>query len=296
MEDTTLVIILMLLLLAGIMYWSLTYFINGNNSVKPIVDNTILDSKNSKPRSFRLGKGMNKVESLAKLSFDQNNGQLFTNTEYLSMGAMNMAYIGKTSWSYILAILFFMGLYSMSTYIAQPNIYALYGGGGLCLLTGLGITYLIKLKYTESVYEFIRFERKTGLVIFPIGNGDKHFSVGIEDVELYTSKVSSGKGVMHRVAFLAPKKFPKTMWWQKIYTVSFMPRTPESAQILWTEVNHYMDKTKPIPKGFYRNWQNLLEDRESTEEVKKETLTPELYAQAPFYDRKNGKYLDKEFW
>ncbi|GAA0813214.1 hypothetical protein GCM10009111_08280 [Colwellia asteriadis] len=146
------------------------------------------------------------------------------------------------------------------------------------------------------MYVSIRFERKTGLVIFPIGNGDKHFSVGIEDVELYTSKVSSSKGVMHRVAFLAPKKFPKTMWWQKIYTVSFMPRTPESAQILWTEVNHYMDKTKPIPKGFYRNWQNLLEDRESTEEVKKETLTPELYAQAPFYDRKNGKYLDKEFW
>lgn len=86
------------------------------------------------------------------------------------------------------------------------------------------------------------------------------------------------------------------MWWQKIYTVSFMPRTPESAQILWTEVNHYMDKSKPIPKGFYLNWQQVMEDPESDQKMKKETLTPELYAQAPFYDRKNGKYLDKEFW
>jgi hypothetical protein len=207
-----------------------------------------------------------------------------------------MGYIGTTSWSLPLILLFILGSMFMYSYTKTNDIYALYGGGAVCLFTSLCLAYLVRLKYTRSIFEFIRFERKTGLVIFPIGNGDKHFSVSIDDVELYTSKVSSGKGVRHRVAFLAPKKFPKSMWWQRLYTVNFLPRIPQMAQVLWTEVNHYMDKSRPIPKAFYQNWQELMDDRESTIEEKKQSLTPELYEQAPFYDKKNGRYLDKEFW
>ncbi len=287
---------IMILSLIGGMYWLFNFFGEGKDSVKPIIDNTILDDTNSKVRSFRIGKGMRKVEPLAELTYEQNNGQLYANPNYLSMGAMNMSYIGKTSWSVPLAIIFVASIGVMFSHFENPDVYALYGGGGLSLFTGLWLAYLVRLKYTCSIFEFIRFERKTGLVIFPIGNGDQHFSVSIDDVELYTSKVSSGKGVRHRVAFLAPKKFPKRMWWQRLYTVNFLPRTPQMAQVLWTEVNHYMDKSRPIPKAFYQNWQELMDDRESTIEEKKQSLTPELYEQAPFYDKKNGCYLDKEFW
>jgi len=277
-------------------YGLFTFFSGGDSTVKAIVDNTILVHENSKARSFKIGKGMTKVEPLTELDFQQNNGQLFANAEYLSMGAMNMSYISKTSWSIPLVIFFFSGLMFMFMHFKSPDLVALYGGAGVSLFTGLWFAYLVKVKYTESIYQFIRFERQTGLVIFPIGNGEKHFSVSIDDVELYTSKVSSGKGVMHRVAFLAPKKFPKTMWWQKLYTVNFRPRTPISAQTLWTEVNHYMDKSRPIPKAFYRNWQDLMDDTESSMEEKKSMLTAKLFEQAPFYDRKNNTYLDKEFW
>ncbi|WP_343815315.1 hypothetical protein [Colwellia asteriadis] len=72
---------------------------------------------------------MKKIEPLTEFSFEQNNGQLFTNPEYLSMGSMNMEYISKTSWAIPLTIAFCIGIALLISYPQTQKSFALYWGG-----------------------------------------------------------------------------------------------------------------------------------------------------------------------
>ncbi len=62
MSEDILIPLIAILVQLWAMYLIFNFFTGGRREVKPIIENIILDSSNSKLRSFRIGKSMNKVE------------------------------------------------------------------------------------------------------------------------------------------------------------------------------------------------------------------------------------------
>ena len=70
----------------------------------------------------------------------------------------------------------------------------------------------------------------------------------------------------------------------------------DSSVQLWSEIHRFMDTTQPIPSSFYKGWQETIESPYLDHQDHIQILGEDLVNQAPFYDLKNNRPLDKEFW
>ncbi len=268
---------------------------------KPIRD-ILLTEETAKARSFKIGKGMTKVEPLAITDNKSFYGELLNNGRCIDMLDINMGYFGKQALLIEGTLLTAAGAFFSlgSQNLRDPS--ALFWTGITCLVIGIPL-FIIGLRTHLQGFNMRStvFNRETGLVTFTIDKY-KTFSIPYQEVELYTGKLSSGKGVQHQVAYLAPKRYPKEIWWQKLYSTNFNFKNDYDKRVMWTEVQQFMDKTKPIPKAFYKNWQQAFNDNKLTAEVFAELVHPDIQSQAdlnscfPFYNDLNEEYIDKEFW
>ncbi|MEQ2354345.1 hypothetical protein [Pseudoalteromonas piscicida] len=264
---------------------------------RPIEETPLLKIEDSTPRDFNISKGMLKVSpavSTQTQPVQQNN--FFSSDKRVALGGTDFSRTGK------LANIVFA---YMASIIALLSIIFYFGSGDslyLWLTTGLLafalplFVYVYRVKHYTSEVLRVDFFRNTGLVTFPIGNNEGSFSLTLDEVELYIVKLSSGKGVMHNLAFLAPLRYPKTLKRQTLYSTDWEPKDMDSSVRLWSEIHRFMDTTQPIPSSFYKGWQETIESPYLDHEDHIQILGEDLVKQAPFYDLENDRPLDKVFW
>ncbi len=262
----------------------------------PIEETPLLKIEDSIPRDFNISKGMQKVDVNSKADFVLQDNDVLSSNQRIALGGADFARVGKLAnvvFAYMASI---FALVCLPVYLKESEPHILYLMIGLVVFASFVFYRVHRIKHHTSEVLRVDFFRNTGLVTFPIGNNEGSFSLTLDEVELYIVKVSSGKGVRHNLAFLAPLRYPKTLKRQTLYSTDWEPKDMDSSVQLWSEIHRFMDTTQPIPSSFYKGWQETIESPYLDHQDHIQILGEDLVKQAPFYDLKNNRPLDKVFW
>ncbi|KJZ03908.1 hypothetical protein [Pseudoalteromonas piscicida] len=263
---------------------------------RPIEETPLLKIEDSIPRDFNISKGMQKVDVNSKADFVLQDNDVLSSNQRIALGGADFARVGKLAnvvFAYMASI---FALVCLPVYLKESEPHILYLMIGLVVFASFVFYRVHRIKHHTSEVLRVDFFRNTGLVTFPIGNNEGSFSLTLDEVELYIVKVSSGKGVRHNLAFLAPLRYPKTLKRQTLYSTDWEPKDMDSSVQLWSEIHRFMDTTQPIPSSFYKGWQETIESPYLDHQDHIQILGEDLVKQAPFYDLKNNRPLDKVFW
>ncbi|NKC21331.1 hypothetical protein CWC29_021360 [Pseudoalteromonas sp. S4498] len=263
---------------------------------RPIEETPLLKIEYSIPRDFNISKGMQKVAVNSKADFVLQDNNVLSSNQRIALGGADFARAGKLAnivFAYMASI---FALVCLPVYLKESEPHILYLMIGLVVFASFVFYRVHRIKHYTSEVLRVDFFRNTGLVTFPIGNNEGSFSLTLDEVELYIVKVSSGKGVRHNLAFLAPLRYPKTLKRQTLYSTNWEPKDMDCSVQLWSEIHRFMDTTQPIPSSFYKGWQETLESPYLDHQDHIQILGEDLVKQAPFYDLKNNRPLDKVFW
>ncbi|CAM3615236.1 hypothetical protein [Pseudoalteromonas maricaloris] len=263
---------------------------------RPIEETPLLKIEDSIPRDFNISKGMQKVDVNSKADFVLQDNDVLSSNQRIALGGADFARVGKLAnvvFAYMASI---FALVCLPVYLKESEPHILYLMIGLVVFASFVFYRVHRIKHHTSEVLRVDFFRNTGLVTFPIGNNEGSFSLTLDEVELYIVKVSSGKGVRHNLAFLAPLRYPKTLKRQTLYSTDWEPKDMDSSVQLWSEIHRFMDTTQPIPSSFYKGWQETIESPYLDHQDHIQLLGEDLVKQAPFYDLKNNRPLDKVFW
>ncbi|PAX99007.1 hypothetical protein CKO50_23320 [Pseudoalteromonas sp. HM-SA03] len=263
---------------------------------RPIEETPLLKIEDSIPRDFNISKGMQKVAVNSKADFVLQDNDVLSSNQRIALGGADFARVGRLAnvvFAYMASI---FALVCLPVYLKESEPHILYLMIGLVVFASFVFYRVHRIKHYTSEVLRVDFFRNTGLVTFPIGNNEGSFSLTLDEVELYIVKVSSGKGVRHNLAFLAPLRYPKTLKRQTLYSTDWEPKDMDGSAQLWSEIHRFMDTTQPIPSSFYKGWQETLESPYLDHQDHIQILGEDLVKQAPFYDLKNNRPLDKVFW
>ncbi|MBH0052161.1 MULTISPECIES: hypothetical protein [unclassified Pseudoalteromonas] len=132
---------------------------------------------------------------------------------------------------------------------------------GQVLLLIIAFIYHRKAKIPRATS--VVFDRKTGNVNFPAFGGNPELVIPFEEVEMYRGSLGFSLGRGMPVTSLIPKKYPKHGKRDCQYIVAFADSYDQACN-LWTLLNEYMDKNKPIPYAMLPSVQYYLDKGCST--------------------------------
>ncbi|MBB1471243.1 hypothetical protein H5232_22900 [Pseudoalteromonas sp. SG41-5] len=132
---------------------------------------------------------------------------------------------------------------------------------GQVLLLIIAFIYHRKAKIPRATS--VVFDRKTGNVNFPAFGGNPELVIPFEEVELYRGSLGFSLGSGMPVDSLIPKKYPKHGKRDCQYIVAFADGYDDACN-LWTLLNEFMDKNKPIPYAMLPSVQHYLDKGYST--------------------------------
>ena len=132
---------------------------------------------------------------------------------------------------------------------------------GQVLLLIIAFIYHRKAKTPRATS--VVFDRKTGNVNFPAFGGNPELVIPFEEVELYRGSLGFSLGSGMPVDSLIPKKYPKHGKRDCQYIVAFADGYDDACN-LWTLLNEFMDKNKPIPFAMLPSVQYYLDKGCST--------------------------------
>ncbi|WP_019647293.1 hypothetical protein [Pseudoalteromonas piscicida] len=263
---------------------------------RPVEETPLLPIADSVPRRKKVKGGFERVPVKLNSRFLLAQNNLMASSKDIKLMSVDFDRIDKLSNAAFAYMSLVFAVMTFLSYLKTADTKLLWIGGGLCTFSALVFTHISHIKRTSAEVLRVDFFRHSGLVTFPIGNNVSTFSLALDEVDLYIGKVSAGRGVQFNMAYLVPKRYPKHLRHQPMYPVDWEPRDLEDSMELWSEIHRFMDNTQPIPTSFYKGWQEVIESGDFTEQDKIIILGEDLVKQAPFYDLKNDRPLDKEFW
>ena len=149
---------------------------------------------------------------------------------------------------------------SMEQFLGAHFLHPLFILGQVLLLI-IAFIYYRKARIPRATS--VVFDRKTGNVNFPAFGGNPELVIPFEEVEMYRGSLGFSLGRGMPVTSLIPKKYPKHGKRDCQYIVAFADSYDQACN-LWTLLNEYMDKNKPIPFAMLPSVQYYLDKGCST--------------------------------
>ncbi|NMP81822.1 hypothetical protein HHE92_18755 [Pseudoalteromonas arctica] len=163
----------------------------------------------------------------------------------------------------ILTVMQILGLFkakSLQHFLDSFLFHPLFILGQVLLLI---ITFIYHQKANIPRASSVVFDRKTGNVNFPAFGGNPELVIPFDEVELYRGSLGFCLGSGMPVDSLIPKKYPKHGKRDCQYIVAFADGYDDACN-LWTLLNEFMDKNKPIPYAMLPSVQYYLDKGYST--------------------------------
>ena len=245
-------------------------------------------------------KGLLHVVKSDLTSYERNRDLSCCDGRYIHLPLMDKSWMSQTSWIGIPIVMIAFGLFILWEAVADGGLSSFDPQGmfwwpmaGL-VLGILWLNNIIRLFRKGPNDGQILFNRQTGTVFFDETPKTKSFEIPFELLDLYIIQVSAGKGLLFYKVYFVPQQFPKGVGKHQMYEAALEINSPEEAEWTWAAFCQFMDKSKPIPRHFYR-WMQMMvcENQGVTEEL---PLDEDIKRQAPFYDIDRDVVLEKKVW